>query len=213
MQAQQRLQAAHKSIGVQAAPKQKELTALEAIATVRCIPARFTTIVEAILEGGVPDSIASLALALDGHSSATPFVTLVGKTGAGKTTTALTIPAARAMLASKPVTGQPRATNSYPSWRFIHADDVCNCRRFSKLGITPRVLDDACSKSPLIIDDIIGQRDIDGDLYAVLRHREENAYPTVFTTGLSREEVSATYGAMFARRLFSGLVHLIGTRK
>lgn len=233
MQAHQKLQDAHTQRAATVTPREldrKQMSIDEAIAKVRCIPARFRPIVHTILQDGVPASLSTLALALDVDGSAVPFVTLVGKTGAGKTSTALALPVARFMLAyaatwgkAADITGDSLVhtakftkqllPEAHYTWRFMHADDLCNCRKFSKLGETPKAIEDAMDKRPLIIDDIIGQRDADGDLYAVLRHREENALATIFTTGLSREDISTTYGALFARRLFSGAVHLIGGKR
>jgi len=235
MDAHQKLQNAHMARAATVSKTElirKEMTVAEAIKKVRCIPARFQPIVETILQDGVSESLSKLALALDVDGSAVPFVTLVGKTGAGKTSTALALPVARFMLAynmtwskaldavgddvltstTSKLTKQLLPEQHY-TWRFMHADDLCNCRKFSKLGEVPRAIEDAMDRRPLIVDDIIGQRDVDGDLYSVLRHREENALPTIFTTGMSREDISTNYGALFARRLFSGAVHLIGARK
>lgn len=213
MDAHQKLQDAHMARAATVSKTElirKEMTVAEAIKKVRCIPARFQPIVETILQDGVSESLSKLALALDVDGSAVPFVTLVGKTGAGKTSTALALPVARLMLAHAGSLGR---TEDPQPWRFMHADDLCNCRKFSKLGEVPRAIEDAMDRRPLIVDDIIGQRDVDGDLYSVLRHREENALPTIFTTGMSREDISTNYGALFARRLFAGAVHLIGARK
>ena len=233
MEAHQKLQDAHMQRAATVSLREldrKQMTIDEAITQTRCIPARFRPIVKTILQDGVPASLSKLALALDVDGSAVPFVTLVGKTGAGKTSTALALPVARFMLAyaatwgkAADITGESLVhtakftkqllPEAHYTWRFMHADDLCNCRKFSKLGEVPRAIEDAMSKRPLIIDDIVGQRDVEGDLYSVLRHREENALATIFTTGLSRDEVSTTYGAMFARRLFAGAVHLIGGKR
>ena len=233
MQAHQKLQDAHNARAASVTHSDlrgKELTIDDAIAKVRCIPARFRGIVRTILQDGVTESLSTLALALDVDGSAVPFVTLVGKTGAGKTSMALALPVARFLLAynvtwskARDITGDSLVHTSkltkqllpegHYTWRFMHADDLANCRKFSKLGEVPRAIEDAMDKRPLIIDDIVGQKDVDGDLYSVIRHREENALPTIFTTGLSREDVATIYGGMFARRLFAGAVHLIGGKR
>lgn len=219
MEAHQKLQDAHMARAATVSKTElsrKEMTVAEAIKKTRCIPARFQPIVETILQDGVPESLSKLALALDVEGSAVPFVTLVGKTGAGKTSTALALPVARFMLAYNMKWSKGFEVvlpEQHYTWRFMHADDLCNCRKFSKLGEVPRAIEEAMDRRPLIIDDIIGQRDVEGDLYSVLRHREENALPTIFTTGMSREDISTTYGALFARRLFSGAVHLIGGKR
>lgn len=204
---------------------QKALTVEGAVAKFRYIPERFRSVVTAMLADGVPPAIAELTPALDQAGASVPFLTLVGKSGAGKTSTALALPVARYMLAYSSTwiavksllsEGSPtnRATNECVdprvfAWRFVHADDLCTCRRTSKLGDEPRELTQAMAWSPLIIDDVIGQKDQDGDLYRVLRHREEQGYQTIITSGLPYAGIEQAYGPQFARRMFSGVTKLI----
>ena len=203
----------------------KELTVNDAVNKIRCIPERFRQVVATMLADGVPSAISMLTPALDQAGVAVPFLTLVGKTGAGKTSTALAIPVARYMLAYAATwtsvkdlihTGSPtaQATNKVIdqrmfTWRFMHADDICTARRTSKLGEEPRELTSAMSSNPLIIDDVIGQKDVDGDLYRVLRHREEHGYQTIITSGLPYAGIEGAYGPQFARRMFSGVTKVI----
>jgi hypothetical protein len=203
----------------------KELTVVEAVNKIRCIPERFRQVVSTMLADGVPPAIAELTPALDQTGVQVPFLTLVGKTGVGKTSTALALPVARYMLAYSATwtsvekivhSGEPtaKATNKIIdqrmfNWKFMHADDICTCRRSSKLGEDPRELTHAFSWNPLIIDDVIGQKDQDGDLYRVLRHREENGYQTIITSGLTPPAIETAYGPQFSRRMFSGLTKLI----
>ncbi|NCW01212.1 MAG: hypothetical protein EBW20_05105, partial [Betaproteobacteria bacterium] len=150
---------------------------------------------------------------------------LVGKTGAGKTSTALALPVARYMLAYAATwtsvqnivhagASTSQATNKIIdqrmfTWRFMHADDICTARRSSKLGEDPRELTSAMNWNPLIIDDVIGQKDQDGDLYRVIRHREENGYQTIITSGLTPNAIEQAYGPQFSRRMFSGFTKII----
>jgi DNA replication protein DnaC len=203
----------------------KDLTVEDAVNKIRCIPERFRAVVRAMLSDGVPPAIAELTPALDQTGVSVPFLALVGKSGAGKTSTALAITVARYMLAYDHTwtavkdivhagASTAEATNKVIdqrlfSWRFMHADDLCTCRRASKLGDDPRELVSALNWNPLIIDDVIGQKDPDGDLYRVLRHREEQGYQTIITSGLTPPAIEAAYGAQFSRRMFSGVTKII----
>lgn len=202
---------------------QKQLTVEEAVAKFRCIPERFRAVVTTMLSDGVPRAIADLTPALDQTGVSVPFLTLVGKTGAGKTSTALAIPVARYMLAYAKTWAAvakmtdnttPQATNKVIdhrvfNWRFMHADDICTARKNSKLGEEPIEIRKAMEGNPLIIDDIIGQKDHDGDLYRVIRYREEQGYQTIITTGIVSSAVETAYGAQFSRRMFSGVTKII----
>ena len=203
----------------------KELTVQDAVEKIRCIPDRFRQVVATMLADGVPPAIAELTPALDQTGTAVPFLTLVGKTGAGKTSTALALPVARYMLAYAATYGSvegivaPGGSKSHATkaiiggtvtaWRFMHADDICTCRRSSKLGEEPRAVEWGMAHHPLIIDDVIGQKDQDGDLYRVIRHREENGYQTIITSGLPFAGIEGAYGPQFARRMFAGVTKLI----
>jgi len=202
---------------------EKQLTVEDAVNKFRCIPERFRAVVTAMLSDGVPRAIADLTPALDQTGVSVPFLTLVGKTGAGKTSTALAIPVARYMLAYSKTwhaieavvtKTTPQATNKVIdqrvfNWRFLHADDICTARKNSKLGEEPVEIRKAMDWNPLIIDDIIGQKDHDGDLYRVIRYREEHGYQTIITTGIVSSAVETAYGAQFSRRMFSGVTKII----
>ena len=202
---------------------EKQLTVEAAVAKFRCIPERFKAVVSAMLSDGVPRAIADLTPALDQTGVSVPFLTLVGKTGAGKTSTALAIPVARYMLAYsktwasiQKITQSPtqQTTNKLIdqrvfNWRFMHADDICTARKTSRLGEEPVEIRKAMEWNPLIIDDVIGQKDVDGDLYRVIRYREEHGYQTIITTGIVSSAVETAYGAQFSRRMFSGVTKII----
>jgi hypothetical protein len=199
----------------------KELTVNDAVNKIRCIPERFRQVVATMLADGVPPAIAELTPALDQTGVQVPFLTLVGKSGAGKTSTALAIPVARYMLAYAATwtsvkninySGEPTAKTTNKvidqrifNWRFMHADDICTARKTSKLGEEPIELRKAMDWNPLIIDDVIGQKDVDGDLYRVIRYREEQGYQTIITTGMLPHAVENAYGPQFSRRMFSGV--------
>lgn len=200
MQTTQTLQAMHaRKQTAEAAPRPASLTVEDAAMKMRCIPQRFRHVVAMMLGDGVPQAIRDLVVALDDTSgTAVPFLTIVGKTGAGKTSTAFAIIVAQAVI-----------NDSASPWRFVHADDICTARRSSKLGDEPKAIEDAMTSKPLIIDDVIGQKDQDGDLYRVLRHREENGYQTIITSGLTPNAIETAYGPQFSRRMFSGYTKII----
>jgi hypothetical protein len=187
---------------------QKQLTVEDAVNKFRCIPERFRAVVTAMLSDGVPRAIADLTPALDQTGVSVPFLTLVGKTGAGKTSTALAIPVARYLMAYTKK-GSGKVDQRLLTWRFLHADDICTARKNSKLGEEPVEIRKAMDWNPLIIDDIIGQKDHEGDLYRVIRYREEHGYQTIITTGIVSSAVETAYGAQFSRRMFSGFTKII----
>lgn len=168
------------------------------------IPERYRPIVGRILEKGLPEFFGPLLDQLSVNDGRTPFVVIVGPTGSGKTTIALMMPVAAAFRSGRGWSGRPM---------FVHADEICAARRFAKLGDEPDVLFRARTKRLVIIDDVIGQKDESGDLYRVLRHREEQGMPTIITAGFARPEVSASYGEQFARRMFAGAVHMLGGKR
>lgn len=167
------------------------------------LPERYRPIVASILAKGVPASMLPLIEHLLVRDGRTPFVVLIGPTGAGKTTLALTLPLAMALHLGERRLERPM---------FVHADDVCAARRFAKLGDEPELLAKARTKRLVILDDVIGQKDEAGDLYRVIRHREENALSTVITAGFGRTDAAASYGEQFARRMFAGISHIVGKK-
>ena len=201
----------------------KELTVTDAVNKIRCIPERFRAVVTTMLQSGVPQAIADLTPALDQTGVSVPFLTLVGKSGAGKTSTALAIPVARYMLAyAKTWTAVQGMTDKVSqsstnkvidqrmfTWRFMHADDICTARKATRLGEEPQEIRKAMDWNPLIIDDVIGQKDVDGDLYRVIRYREEHGYQTIITSGMLPPAIETAYGPQFSRRMFSGVTKLI----
>jgi DNA replication protein DnaC len=226
MQATQRLQELHSRKHEPVAKDElaaKELTVTDAVNKIRCIPERFRAVVITMLQSGVPQAIADLTPALDQTGVSVPFLTLVGKSGAGKTSTALAIPVARYMLAYSETWNAVRklggnetktSTNKVIdqrmfSWRFMHADDICTARKSTRLGEEPYELKKAMDWNPLIIDDVIGQKDPDGDLYRVIRYREEHGYQTIITSGMLPPAIETAYGPQFSRRMFSGVTKLI----
>ena len=226
MQATQRLQELHSRKHEAVAKDElaaKELTVTDAVNKIRCIPERFRAVVTTMLQSGVPQAIADLTPALDQTGVSVPFLTLVGKSGAGKTSTALAIPVARYMLAyAKTWTAVQGMTDKVSqsstnkvidqrmfSWRFMHADDICTARKATRLGEEPQEIRKAMDWNPLIIDDVIGQKDVDGDLYRVIRYREEHGYQTIITSGMLPPAIETAYGPQFSRRMFSGVTKLI----
>ena len=211
MQATQRLQELHSrkhEVVAKVELVEKKLTVEDAVHKFRCIPERFRAVVVAMLNDGVPRAIADLTPALDQTGVSVPFLTLVGKSGAGKTSTALAIPVARYLMAYTRQ-GDGPLDNRLLSWRFLHADDICTARKATRLGEEPQEIRKAMDWNPLIIDDVIGQKDVDGDLYRVIRYREEHGYQTIITSGMLPPAIETAYGPQFSRRMFSGLTKLI----
>lgn len=169
----------------------------------RYLPERYRPIVASILAKGVPAATSALTEQLLVRDGRTPFVVLIGPTGAGKTTLALTLPLAMALNLNERRPERPM---------FVHADDICAARRFAKLGDEPELLSKARTKRLVIVDDVIGQKDEAGDLYRVIRHREENALSTIITAGFGRTDAAASYGEQFARRMFAGMSHIVGPK-
>jgi DNA replication protein DnaC len=95
---------------------------------------------------------------------------------------------------------------------FVAAKDIVDARRFSPLGKEPAVLEQSKSASLLILDDIVGTRDTDQDLYQVIWSRDNFKLPTIVTTAMNPAEMTASYSEMFTRRVFGGTSKLI-TRK
>lgn len=170
----------------------------------RYLPERYRPIVAGILAKGVTPAMAGLIEQLLVRDGRTPFVVLIGPTGSGKTTLALTLPLAMALHLNERRPERPF---------FVHADDICSARRFAKLGDEPEVLTKARTKRLVLIDDVIGQKDEAGDLYRVIRHREEQALSTIITAGFGRADAATSYGEQFARRMFAGISHIVSTKK
>jgi hypothetical protein len=154
-----------------------------------------------------------------------PIVALLGKTGAGKTTAALamfllhmrahrtTLIAEARMALERASSGQMPPRVAKPAKVvFVAAKDVVDARRFSPLGKEPDLLERAKSASLLILDDIVGTRDTDQDLYQVIWSRDNFKLPTIVTTAMNPAEMTAAYSEMFTRRVFGGTSKLI-TRK
>lgn len=195
--------AAMQTATVKAEPPRVTLDDLLADQSSRYLPERYRPIVASILAKGVPTATSLLTEQLLVRDGRTPFVVLIGPTGAGKTTLALTLPLAMALHLGERRPERPM---------FVHADDICAARRFAKLGDEPELLSKARTKRLVIIDDVIGQKDEAGDLYRVIRHREENALSTIITAGFGRADAATSYGEQFARRMFAGISHIVGPK-
>jgi DNA replication protein DnaC len=154
-----------------------------------------------------------------------PIVVLMGTTGAGKTTSALGMfllymrawrehlirQAQQALERAASGEAVPRVAKPLKAV-FVAAKDVVDARQFSPLGREPELLERAKSASLLILDDIVGTRDTDQDLYQVIWSRDNFKLPTIVTTAMNPAEMTASYSEMFTRRVFGGTSKLI-TRK
>lgn len=187
-----------------AAPPPPSLAEILASQGATYLPERYRPIVAKLMENGTPAVLDPLLDQLSVRDGRTPFVVIVGPTGSGKTTLALMMPIALVLRAGERRLERPM---------FVHADEICSARRFARLGDEPDTLHRARTRRLVIVDDVIGQKDEAGDLYRVIRHREEQGMPTIITAGFNRGEAASCYGEQFARRMFAGAVHLIGGKR
>lgn len=150
----------------------------------------------------------------------TPTVTFTGHTGAGKTTHALglalmymrllrheLVDAAKKDLEAAKAGAPLRKARSFPAKaEFFDAKAIIDARRFSPLGEEPRLLERARDAALLILDDIVGMRDTEGDLYRIIWERDNYKRATVITTAMSPADMTSTYSEMFTRRVLGGYV-------
>lgn len=85
--------------------------------------------------------------------------------------------------------------------RWYSAEDLSTCRKTHPLGQgdPPEVLA-ACNARLLFLDDAGWDQDVT-EVCSVLAARYERGWPTVVTTGKTREELTAHYGAAVVRRI------------
>lgn len=129
------------------------------------------------------------------------LVLILGSTGLGKTSLASAIYRAQVdrLLA-------PGATVTDEAWvgRMVwtHAKPLSLARKESRLGATPRQLEQAADASVLLLDDL-GQESLadKDDLVDLLTFREANLLPTILTFGFTLDHLEERYGAHLARRL------------
>lgn len=188
------------------------------------VPARYVPIIQKPIDAYDPLVEKLAAFLLPSHN--VPFAALVGPSGAGKTTLALAVALAHVRLAigrwrvrvaedlEALDNGVKRNTRQGPQTPvFMQAQDISTCRRFSPLGQEPKALYKAKHAGLLILDDVVGTKDQDNDLYGVIWHREAENMPTIITSTMSAKEMDATYGATFSRRVFSGTSHVVDRSK
>lgn len=109
---------------------------------------------------------------------------LMGPTGCGKTTAAALL-----VLRSAP-----------PGLHWCYATDLAMADRYHKLGDgEPPAIERARSATALVIDDIGAESS--AALWTILNHRYHEGLPTIATTGLTRDELTAAIGAAAVRRL------------
>ncbi len=109
---------------------------------------------------------------------------LMGPTGCGKTTAAAVL-VLRAM---------PQALH------WCYATDLAVADRYHKLGDgEPPSVTRARTAPALVLDDIGAESST--ALWAILNHRYHEGLPTIATTGLTRDELTAAIGAAAVRRL------------
>ena len=116
---------------------------------------------------------------------------LVGPKGAGKTSLAC---AMVRELADK---------RAAVAWRalYVRALDLGVSRRDTPLGSRPRLIEDACNASLLLLDDL-GQETEAGPLREVIHARHDDCKPTLVTTAWNNETLQQRYGGGIDRRLF-----------
>jgi DNA replication protein DnaC len=142
-------------------------------------------------------------------------VTLVGDTGAGKTTLAAAV--LRGVLTAA------RQALGHPAWHlrrwpiaWIEAVKLAHVRSQSSFGDEPAEMREACTVPVLVLDDLGQEGEIRGGREAMIEviHRRHSAsLPTIITTGLAKDgeictrqgcqvEIGRRYGVALQRRLF-----------
>ncbi len=125
-------------------------------------------------------------------------VLLLGPTRIGKSTAAAML--FRATL-GRAVRDGGRDWDLADSMRWFGAEELSLARREHPMGRgeAPEVVE-ACSARLLVLDDAGWDRD-PAAVSAVLAARYERGWPTVITSGRTREQLSAHYGAAVVRRM------------
>jgi len=123
---------------------------------------------------------------------------LIGPTGTGKTTAAGYL--FRRLLGQAVAKGG-EAWDLARWLRWYSAADIATARRIHPLGQgDPPAVVESCNARLLVLDD--GGWDIDvTETSVILNERYERQWPTVMTSGKTREELTAHYGAAVIRRL------------
>lgn len=126
----------------------------------------------------------------------------LGATGVGKSTAAAWL---FRRLVYQGVTGGGVAWESAARMEWFKATDLANARREHPLGQgeAPEVRE-AVSASLLFLDDLGWERDT-AVVCDVLAVRYESGLPTIATSGKTRDELSAYYGAAVIRKLLQPL--------
>lgn len=125
---------------------------------------------------------------------------LVGPTRTGKTTAA-------GLLFRKHLAKAARAGGG--QWwearrmRWAHAARLAKAYRTHRLGSEPPIVEEACSASILVLDDLGWDRDGDNATVGnVLNARYESELPTIITSGLTQDELLEHYGDAVFRKVF-----------
>jgi hypothetical protein len=158
-----------------------------------CLTVRRSRLVKALtgrFPGGMRVGLQELSERLPGAmaarlgNAATLSALLMGPTGCGKTTAAAVL-----ALRCAPV-----------DLHWVYATDLATADRYHKLGQgEPPALEQCRKAKALVLDDIGAEPN--PALWTILNHRYHEGLPTIATTGLTRDELSATIGAAAVRRL------------
>jgi hypothetical protein len=127
-----------------------------------------------------------------------PNVLMCGTTRTGKSTAAAYL--FRRLLGEAVRNGG--AEWELAEWlRWFSAEDLSTCRKTHPLGHgdPPEILE-ACNARLLFLDDAGWDQDVI-EVCSVIASRYERGWPTIITTGKTRDELTAHYGAAVVRRM------------
>ena len=131
-------------------------------------------------------------------------LTLLGRTGSGKTASAIAI--AHRILDAAHAKVLPRDAMAFAAGlRFVSAVDLAQARKRHKLGNDEPPLERAAKRATLLILDEVGFESLDERTVTdVIEFRYRNGaheHPTIITSGLSEAELAARYGDAIKRKL------------
>lgn len=130
---------------------------------------------------------------------------LCANTGAGKTAVALArlyrlLDESVERVRDAATLKEAEKIEGVPSIAWITGPELSGCRRRWSIGEEARLVDLACARKILVLDELGFEPDCE-EIFAVLDHRYRAVLPTIVTTGLTRDAFRAHYGDALFRRL------------